>query len=132
MKHLEEYLNIFLPSHPSFIFALHLAWWGFSDIKSYMLILLTFCSSCWVGRPAVSVAKKEIYLHNVQRHPHLRHRMNLASSSTIYHYMLLFFRNRLVWGNIEPKKPWLTWKFILVFAPTGGGRLSTLNISKVV
>ena len=35
LKHLKEYLNIFLPSHPSFIFALHLAWWGFSDIKNY-------------------------------------------------------------------------------------------------
>ena len=69
LKHLKEYLNIFLPSHPSFIFALHLAWWGFSDIKNYILILLTFCSSCWVGRPAVSVAKKEIYLHNAEAPP---------------------------------------------------------------
>ena len=30
------------------------------------------------------------------------------------------------------KEPGLTWKSILVFVPTGGGRFSNLNISKVV
>ena len=63
--------------------------------------------------------------------------LNIISVSDPKNIIQHDYQNANLHGNIAKLyanawKPRLTWKSILVFEPTGGGRFSNLNISKMV